>query len=115
MRTGDVAGIMVGIPPLSRNLTILIPFQDHINAFKAFKYLKSLSLPPVMNLGMGYNPPICDNAYIDNPGLGEGLKKQSDEVIARLTHGIRMEVIMQEGSMLCKVVLGRRHWGEQII
>jgi hypothetical protein len=101
--------------PLSRNLTILIPFQDHISAFKAFKYLKSLSLPSVMDLGMGYNPPTCGNAYRSNPGLGERLKKQKDEIIARLMHGISMEVIMQEGSMLCEVVLDERHWGSQII
>jgi hypothetical protein len=101
--------------PLSGNLTTLMLFQDHISAFKAFGHLKSLSLPSVSDLGMGYNPPWCGNAYRGNPGLRERLKKQKDEIIARLMHGISMEVIMQERSTLCEVVLGQRHWGFQII
>ena len=105
-----------GMSPLSGILTSLIPFQDHINAFKALKHLKSLSLPSVGDLGMGYHPPRrCGNAYISDPGLGDRLKMQKYEIIAQLMHGISMEVIMQGRSTLDKVVLGQRHWGPQII
>lgn len=101
--------------PLASSLTILMAFQDHINAFNSFKHLKSLSLPSVSDLGMGYDPPRCGNAYFGNPGLVDRLKKQKDEIIVRLMHGINVEVIMQERSTLCEVVLGPRHWGSQII
>jgi hypothetical protein len=101
--------------PLSGNLAVLMPFQDHISAVKAFKHLKSLSLPSVRYLGMGSLPPRRGNAYIGDPGLGDRLSVQGAKIIAGLIHGISMEVIMQERSTLCKVVLGQRHWDRAII
>jgi hypothetical protein len=98
---------------LLSGLTVLTPFQDHISAVKAFKHLKPLSLPSVFDLGLVYyGPPRCRGVY---RGTVREQAKMIAKMIAGLMHGINMEVIMQEGSTLCKVALGQRDWGEQII
>ena len=55
---------------------------------------------------MGYSPPWCGNAYRNNPGLVERLKKQKKEILDRVMHGISTEVIMREGSTLHEVIVG---------
>ena len=74
--------------------------------------LRSLSLPEVSDLGMGYSPPWRGCTYY--PGPRESLKKHKEEVIGRLVQGIRTEVIMQKGSTLCEVVIGRHGYTQRV-
>ena len=86
--------------------------QSHLRALNTFKHLRSLSLPEASDLGIGYNPPYCGNAYY--PGLRESLQKQREKVLNRLMQGITTEVIMQKGSTLCEVVIGRRGYTQRV-
>jgi len=91
-------------PPLIS--VVLTTSQDHLGALNEFKHLRSLSLPDESNLGMGYNPPWCGNAYFSDPGLADRLEKQRKEVLNRLMRGISTEVIMRESSTLREVIVG---------
>ena len=67
---------------------VLMTSQDHLEAFNAFKYLRSLSLPNANDLGMPFYPPLYQDPYRNNPDL-ERLQKQAEDIfLGRLIRGI---------------------------
>lgn len=87
--------------------------MDHIHAYSHFKHLESLSIPGPAELGMGFYPPRCGNAYFSNPGLREKVAKQSRDTVERVMRGFEAEIISGCGLPLREVMVGTKSWGSQ--
>lgn len=70
------------------------------------KHLKRLSLPDIVDLGLGFDPPWCGNAYDDNPELEDQVDKEASSALETLTRAIETHLTSTPDSMLQTVALG---------
>ncbi|KDQ55627.1 hypothetical protein JAAARDRAFT_37031 [Jaapia argillacea MUCL 33604] len=57
--------------------------------FACFPHLHKLVLPHAYSLDIGFNPPWCGNAYMNNPGLVEQVAKERQEASERVAKGVQ--------------------------
>ncbi|KDQ53142.1 hypothetical protein JAAARDRAFT_197635 [Jaapia argillacea MUCL 33604] len=57
--------------------------------FARFPNLRKLILPNASSLDIGFNPPWCGNAYMNNPGLVEQVAREGREASERVAKGVQ--------------------------
>lgn len=84
-------------------------------AYKDLKHLKSLYIPGIKELGLGFHGAGCGFAYFNVPGLRQKVEKHREETEERVASKVDTLFMMGNESSLCELILGPRHWGPQIL
>jgi hypothetical protein len=65
-------------------------------------------------LGLGFHPPWCGNAYMQ-PGVRERVNKERIDALMKLARGIEEHILQPKigraPSLLTEVFIGERKWG----